>query len=372
MPLATFRLFLDNAPVGEEQLARLGEIRVDQGIGMAAEAEIELPVSTDPSGRWSGLEEDFVQPFRRVRVEVKVGDGDFVPLIDGPIVGNRFELHAAPDESRMALVVQDDSVLLNREEKVAVFENLADHDIASQLIAEHGLTPEVSTTPGSGAALERVVVQRGTNMQLLRELARRHGMFAYVRPGAQQGSSVGVLERPRTQPSGLPEILLLGPDRNVASFSAEFDALRPAATRADSVKIVDKHLLTAQAASADQTPLGDTAAHDVVQQPARTLLARTREEQADLDAATTAAANVSAWAYSASGEVDADAYAGVLTPYQVVRVAGIGGFLSGDFLVSRVTHVIRDEAYRQQFTLRRNARSAGTNAGGGALPGGIA
>jgi hypothetical protein len=47
----------------------------------------------------------------------------------------------------------------------------------------------------------------------------------------------------------------------------------------------------------------------------------------------------------------------------------VGGYLSGDYLISRVTHVIEDEGYRQQFELRRNARSAGSNGNGGPVGG---
>lgn len=359
MPLASFRLFVDNAPVDEERLERFAEIRVDQAIGMAAEAELHMPVATGLEGAWEGLDEDFAQPFTRIRVEVKVGDGAFQALIDGPVVANRFELSAAPDESEMVLVVQDDSVLLNREEKVALFEDMAVHEIAESLIAEYGLAAEVDSTPGAGSALERAVVQRGTNMQLLRELARRHGMFAFVKPGSAPGASVGVFQRPRLSAGELPELLLLGAERNVNRFSAEYDALRPAAVSAASVRAVDKELLSSEADAPSLGALGEIAAHQAATPTAKLLLARTREEQGDLDAATAASAELSSWAYSANAEVDADTYPGVLAPCQVVRVAGVGGFLSGDYLVSRVIHLLGDESYRQQVTLRRNARSAG-------------
>ena len=78
----------------------------------------------------------------------------------------------------------------------------------------------------------------------------------------------------------------------------------------------------------------------------------------------------SSWAYSASGEVAGEVYPAVLSPYRVVRVAGAGGFLGGSYLISRVTHTLSSDTYRQQFTLRRNARSAGSAAAGG-LPGGV-
>jgi phage protein D len=367
MPIARFRLFFDNTPAPQEKLDRFGEVRVSQAIGLAAEAELELPIGTDLDGAWSGFEEDFAAPLRRVRIEIQVGTDDFVALIDGPLVGSRFQLSAAPEASRMVLVVQDDSVLLDRDEKVAFFENMASHEIAGALYGEHGLRPEVDALSDAGAALTRVVVQRGTNMQLIKELARRHGMFAYVRPGDTPGASVGVFQRPRLEPGDLPELLLLGPERNVDQFEMEFDALRPTTANAAGVRIVDKEVLSAQAVAADEVPLGDEPVHDAVPTPATTLLARTREEHSDLEAATIAAVNLSAWACSARGAVDADRYGGVLAPHRVVRVAGVGPVLSGDYLVSQVTHVINDAAYRQQFNLRRNARSAG----GLALPGGL-
>lgn len=370
MPAAEFRLFLDNAPVERERLEHFGEIRVDQSIGMATEAELDLPVQTDDAGQWSLLEEDWAQPFRRARVEVKVGDGEFVPLIDGPVVSQRFDLEAGPGASKMILVAHDDSVLLNREEKVFVYEDMSDSDIASQLISEYGLTPEVDTVPGAGAALARVVVQRGTNMQLLRELARRHGMFAYVKPGTAPGRSVGVFVRPRLEPGSLPEVLLVGPERNVGRFSARFDALKPMQASAGSVTIADRSVQSGAAQSSSQRAMEGDAVHDVTESPPRTLLARTREEPADLDAAAQAAADQSAWAYSASAELDAGSYPAVVQIYDVLRVAGAGGHLSGDYLVSRVTHTLTANAYRQELGLRRNARSRGSNTSG-QLPGGI-
>ena len=183
------------------------EIRIDQAIGLAAEAELDLPVATDDSGVWSGQDDDFSAPFHRIRVEVQIGDGDFVPLIDGPVVAQRFELKAEPNDSHVTVVVHDDSVLLNRDEKVVVFEDKAASEIAESLISEYGLTPQVDDTPAAGGALTRYVVQRGTNMQLLRQLARRNGMWAYVKPGPDarhKRRRVCAPERRSERPAGNP------------------------------------------------------------------------------------------------------------------------------------------------------------------------
>jgi phage protein D len=368
MAKTAYRVYFDNDPASAEQLARFTEIRIDQGIDIAAEAELDLPVGTDAAGLWPGIEEDFAQAFARVRIEVKVADADFLPLIDGPIVGNRYDLKAAPNQSTMTLVVQDDSVQLDRDEKVALFEDMAPQDIVNSLFLDAGLKADVDDAPDAGAALQRVVVQRGTSMQLLRELARRHGMFAWVKPGEAPGLSVGMFKRLQLDAAGLPEILLVGDKRNVASFSAEFDALRPIKARAGSIGLADRSVLASSADTPGARPLGDVPVHDLTQ-PALMLLTRTREEQADLDAATAATVELSSWAYAANGELDADSYEGVMQPYRLVRVRGIGGYLSGDYLIGRVRHVLTDSAYRQRFTLHRNARSAGGAGSGGLLSG---
>lgn len=367
---AELRLFFNNRAADEQQLDLFGEVRVDQAMGMAWEAELHMPIGLDENGNWSDIEESFAQPLARVRVEAKVGKGGFTALIDGPVVGQRFELSAEPGESTLVLVVQDDSVALNRDEAVNLFESMSASDIASRLFEEAKLDAEVDSLAVPAGGPGRVVVQRGTPMALLRELARRHGMWLYVRPGSAAGErSVGVFVRPDLADSGLPEILSQGEARHCDRFSAQFDALRPVKARADSVGILDLKARSAQVKASALDELGDVPVHDLVR-PGQLLLARTRETVDELEAAATAAVDHSAWAYRASGELEGEHYGAVLSPYRTVKVAGAGGYLAGTYLISQVIHVIDDEGYRQQFVLRRNARSD-IAAGSGVIPGGI-
>jgi len=363
VPVAEFNVYLDNTAANEKQLDLFMEIKVDQAMGMAAEAELHMQISVDDSGNWLTVDEDFVQPFKRVRIETRIREGDFVPLIDGPIVGQQFELSASPGASKMILVVQDDSVLLNQDEQVELFEDQSPDEIARALFQQYGLGVETDTVTSPAGGLARYTVQRGTAMQLLRELARRHGMFVYVKPGTSPGSSIGVFKHPVLTGGDYPELLLMGADRNINNFSAQFDGLRPMKARADNVDITNLKLVSSESASSDIDSLGDVSVHDMVE-TGQVLLARTREESTDLDAATVAAVNHSSWAYSANAEVVADNYSAILTPYNAITLAGAGGYLSGDWLISQVTHLIRDSGYKQQFTLRRNARSDSGDSGG--------
>lgn len=370
MAISEFRIYFDGAPATAEQLELFHEIRVDQAIGVAAEAELEMELTLDDQGLWSTVEESFVQPFKRIRVEVKIGEGEFVALIDGPIVGQRIEMGAGPGESAMTLVVHDDSVLMNQVEEVELFEDKTADAIAEKLISDNGLDPQVESVPASGAAYKRFVVQRGTAMQLLRQLARSQGMFVYVKPGETAGGkSICVFAKPALQPGDAPELLLVGEERNISKFSVRFDGLQPMAACAGSVRISDKSLLQSETLIPEVEALGDEAVHAALAPTAMSLLTNAREEQNDLDAATLAAVDLSSFAYTATAEVDAGDYDHVLSPYQVVNVAGPGGHLGGAYLISRVNHVINDSSYKQSLTLKRNARSAGS--GGGGSPAGV-
>ena len=364
MALAAIRVYLNDLPATAEQLDLFREIRVDQAIGVATEAELEIDLTLDDEGLWSVIEEEFAQPFQRIRVEVKLGEGDFTPLIDGPIVAQRFELDAGPGNSVLTLVVHDDSVLLNQQETVVLFEDKPVQEIVEALIGSD-LDAQVQSVPDAGASQARYVVQRGTAMQLLRELARRHGMFVYVKPGQTPGRSVCVFTRPVLTPGDTSGLLLIGEDRNIQKFSVQLDALQPLGARAGGVRISDKSLLTSEATASSLTPLGSSELHDVLAPTAVSLLSRTREEQNDLDAATAGAVDLSGFAYTATAEIDANDYDQSLSPHQVISVAGPGGYLGGNYLISRVHHVINDSSYLQSVTLKRNARSAGASGGGG-------
>ena len=47
------RMFLDNTPATKEQMDLFRSIRVDQAIGMATEAELEMELVLDDTGAWA-------------------------------------------------------------------------------------------------------------------------------------------------------------------------------------------------------------------------------------------------------------------------------------------------------------------------------
>jgi hypothetical protein len=360
-----YRLFFNNNPAKREQLNRVEEITVEQEIDMAWEARMQIPIATDDKGNWTGENEDFLAEFTQVRVEIQIGDSAFIPLIDGPIVESGDRMNSEPGQSMKTVVIQDDSIRLNRDDRIFRFENLLDHEIASQLFGEiqQIATTEIENTPAPSSSLPPVVVQRGTAMQLLRSLARRQGMHAYVLPGEEPGQSIGCFKSFPTKTDGLPPLIVLGAERNVAEFNPTNNAQRPAKITAATLNIFDKTITQRTSDLGRFDLLGEETTFAEEGNIATQILFPRYGDTVDLDQAVTAEALRSSYSTEATGTVLNDSYSAVLTPYRVVSIGGVNQRRSGDYLIRKVTHSLTRSSYSQSFTLQRNARSAGSSAG---------
>ncbi|MGQ3685424.1 MAG: hypothetical protein ACUBOA_10540 [Candidatus Loosdrechtia sp.] len=373
MPGIEYRIFFNNNPATRDQLDRVEDITVEQEADMAWEARIQIPVCVDDKGNWTGTDEDFMAPFSRVRIELKIGGGSFVPLIDGTITGYDSPLHSEPGQSSLIMNVHDDSVFLNREERILRYENMFDHEVVRQIFGEFGqiASTDIEDTPPPGSPLPPVVVQRGTAMQILRLLARRQGKHVYVLPGESPGESIGCFRSFPTETDGLPPLILLGSDRNIENFTVRNNARRPANVRASTISILDKSVITRTSRFSDTELLGEEAALENGSAASTHILPPYQGESVDLDRAVLAEAASSGYAFEVSGRVLDHCYQGVLSPYRVVSVMGANNHLSGNYVITRVTHTLTRSAYSQSFTLKRNARSAGAGSGSGSLAGSI-
>jgi hypothetical protein len=358
MATIEYRLFFNNNPASREQLDRVEEITVEQEVGLAWEGCLQIPAVLDAKGNWLKETEAFMSSFSRARVEIRVG-GDFVPLIDGPVVGFDSPRYAEPGQSRITMLVRDDSVELNREEVLAIFENLRDDEIAAQIFEQFAqiAATDIESTPAASVSPPPAVVQRGTAMQFLRFLAKRQGMHAYVLPGSSPGQSLGCFKAFPIRPGGLPPLILLGADRNLADFDTRNDALRPSRVRAATLNLSDKTVTSKASRFSEVELMGDQTTFAKEGDTGRQLLSPYRTAEADLDQIVFGEAADSTYALEATGTVLGFRYRGVLGPYQVVTVKGGKSSLSGDYLISKVTHTLTRSYYSQTFSARRNAQS---------------
>jgi hypothetical protein len=347
-------MYFGERPANVEELERIESIIVEQEMEMAWEARIKMALCLDDQGRWQNQPADFARPFSRIRIEVRLGENDFTPLIDGPVAGFSTEMSSSPGKSVVDLVVRDDSVLLNREESTEVFENRTDSDLANEMfdrtptVSARDILPTTATAPHT--------VKRGTPIQFARELARANGYLAYVLPGDEPGQSVGCFKPPETGAPTLPPLILLGENRNLIDASFDDDSEGQETTRARSLRISDQQIVSAEQSISSETLLGDLPAVSGDSAALRELPPEhnTREDPA---AEATNQSRNAAYSVKMSASIVPGCYPTALAPYRTVTLRAGDTPYSGNWLIHKVSHRITPSIYTQELEAKRNALS---------------
>lgn len=355
MPELAYELLIDGAPASPELLAAVQQIEVEDHATMADMLRLRLAIAVRPDGgRWTVLDDGVFARLSRVQVRVGVGRGPAQPLIDAYVVESSADLGAGPGGASLEVVAMDPTTLMGLEEKVRAWPDMADAEIASTIFGEYGFAAVVEETRPARQELSETVMQRGSDLQFLRELADRNGCEVYLDLDAS-GRVHGHFHPPRVGEE--PQAVLsvnMGEATNVDAFRARHDMLRPAVASAVALDPETAEDQPGEAEGSGQRPMGRRP--PAADRPRKVLLSRTGvAKAAELQQLAASVADRSAWAITAEGELNTLSFGGILRAKRPVLVRGAGPGLSGLYYVDRVQHVLAGGSYAQRFSLRRNA-----------------
>ncbi len=357
MPDIAYSLTIDGAPASAEIIAAIREIEVEDHADLADMVRLRLAVSVRQDGSgWTLLDDDAFARLTPLRITAAVGSRATVPLIEAYVIETRCDFSSEPGASMLEVVAMDPTVLMNLEEKVRAWPDMADSDIASTLFGEYGFTARVAQTRPTRQEVDRTILQRGTDIQFLQGLARRNGYEVYVELNSRSGEIEGHFHPPRLDETHQGVLSVnLGTATNVNRFNGRFDMLRPVEARAVNLEIADQSDQDSDASESGLDTLGRQAAI-APDRPRRVLIRNTGLADAgELQTYARAVVDRSAWAIRAEGEVSTVTYGGILRAKRPVNVRGAGRQFSGTYYVEKVLHRFGPEGYTQQFSLVRNA-----------------
>jgi hypothetical protein len=365
-----FKVYYGGEAATQEQLDAIEEIVVEQEIGRVWEARIRIPICVGEDGIWHSENDPVRHDFLRVRVEVRINNGGWVPLIDGRVVGKDEVRSPAPGQSSVTLVVHDDSALLHRKvDEKEPFAGKKDSEIARSIFgsAELGGKIDIDDTPAHPDT-KAVINQHGTKMQVLRSIASRYkNYFAYVLPGENAGKSTCCFKKlPENPDPTLPKLTLLGDCRNLAEFNVHENANKASTIEGATLSFSDKSVATGSSSYRDATLIEATSATDAQETETRTRrLPPGHNSLTDPQTAAEGAAAMSSFTLTADGSVLPLCYTGILRPYLMVPVRLSDSRYSTNYIIFKVVHTLGLSEYTQSFTMRGNAVSAPKSAGAG-------
>lgn len=328
----------------------LVEVDLDED---AAAFRIELSIAMGSDGAWSHIDDERLAPWRKVAISVGFDDG-FERLVSGRLVRIDSSFEPEAGRCRMELWGADDSALLDRTERLRAWPDRKDSDVAEAIFDEYALTPFVEATVPVHGTTVSTIVQRETDLQLLRRLARRNGFECFVEDGR------GHFRAPRPPSDPQPVLAVhFGDQTTVSGFTVRLDARTPTDVGMYQLDRVEKTVLTTTTGSTRQQPLGAAVAADLLPAglaPARAFVAMNATTgTAEMQPLCQSLYDRGDWFVTGEGVVDGIRYGAVLRPRRTVTIKGVGERHSGVYRVTRVTHTIDAGGYAQKFQVKRNA-----------------
>lgn len=359
-PEITYTLTINGTAASAAVLNAVKRIEMEDHAAMADMLRLRLAVAVKEDGSgWTLLDEDLFTRLVNIKLSVNVGTGKAIPLISAYVIEVDTSFSSDPSASELTVTAMDPTVIMHLEEKVKPWPNMMDSDVASAIFsdASYRFTPTVESTRWSRQENDHTLMQRGTDIQFLHQLADRNGYECFVEIN-DSGEVEGHFHPPKHD--GKPQGTLtvnMGAATNVNRFRARYDMLGPTTAQAATLDPDDASAQQGQAQGSTQADgMGGEPAVPA-QRPRKVLLSQLGMAQSgEVQRYAQAVVDRSSWSIVAEGEVNTVAYGGVLRAKRPVMVRGVGRQFSGRYYVERVLHRIGgDGAYTQRFTLRRNA-----------------
>lgn len=200
MAAVSYALFIDDLPAGPDLLQAIRQIEVEDHADMADMVRLQIMIGVkDGCSGWSVIDEDIFARLTKLRIDVTIGSGRAETLIVAHVIETNATFANQPGSSILNVVAMDPTVLMNLDERVKAWPNMSDSDVANSIFSsgDYRFTPIVASTSWRRQENDQTLTQRGTDMQLLQQLAERNGFEVYVETNGFTGQVEGHFHAPR-------------------------------------------------------------------------------------------------------------------------------------------------------------------------------
>jgi hypothetical protein len=342
---------VDNVP--DPLAAAATSVEVSEQMGQPTYYSLDYTLDTE-EGDFPLLKEGMLGPGSELSVVVSPG-GESECLVKGPVCGQQIRLQHGGSGSTLTVQGADSSIKLDRENKVAAWAELTDSSAVSSILAQAGLTPDVETTQAGHFELKHTLIQRETDLNFIRRLARRNGFLFWITCDAL-GIETAHFKRPVLDGAAACDLVinLSDPKPNLTALDIFWDVERPTQTDSLELDLNTKSDITGTVQKSPLTALGGTALADIVSEPRTAHVYAPVDDSGDLQARNEGTLIDASFFLRATGSTTLSALGKVLRSHSLVNLRGVGTRHSGLWFCSAVRHSIDSTEHRMDFDLVRN------------------
>ncbi|MEX0762681.1 MAG: hypothetical protein WD208_13565 [Dehalococcoidia bacterium] len=338
--------------VPDPELMGSGSVEVYERAGRPTTYRLRYPVGINDDGDLTMLSEARFDPGSEVSILVPIG-GTQECLVKGPVRGQSMHLDHAAAASWVEVLGSDTTVAMDRENKVTVWADMTDSDVASNILASHGYAPDVHSTSTGHAEDRHALVQRDTDLGLLRRLARRNGFHfwvtcddsgmetAHFRPAVLDGGSIVFLSINQEMP-------------NINALDIQWDVERPTSVESTELDARAGSDINGATTSSGARVLGAANLQAITGDVRSTRLTAPVDDAGDLTSRSAAVLGEAEWFVQANTSTTLARLGALVRLHTLANVSGIGSRHSGDYYVTGVRHLVDSSQHRMEIELSRN------------------
>jgi phage protein D len=397
---SNYQLLLNGQAADPDLYTAVTSLEVEESMDLPGAVQLTIPVGTSASGDLTYVSDSRFQPLVNLAVVVTPAAGSSAGspapslggaaaalgvggsgspgaqcIFDGYILSHKIHLETGNANSTLAVWGQDASWLMNLTEKVKEWIDVTDAAVANSIFGDYGITPaseNLNDDSPSHTETGHSLMQRGSDIQFLRTLARRNGKMCRVTCADKPGVRTGFFATPKLD--GNPAAVLTLNDLKswtVSSLDLNWDATLATSVIARQALFTDsdENGVSADTTDSGLKSLGSRGLAAFTGKPMTVYLSAPVDDGGELTLRAQSLLRDAGWFVRCEGQSDITRLGVVLRAGAIVTVAGIGPLHSGSYLVWSVRHTITPDAYKMTFVLVRNAVGPAPSGGAGGLAG---
>jgi len=372
---STFQLLLNGTAADDNLLNALSSLEVEENADLSGAIQLNFAISRSEADDLTFVNDAGLQPFANLAIIATPEDKPDECIFDGYVLSHKLHLETGITNSSLQVWGQDASWLMNLEEKTREWVDVTDASVANTIFNEYGFTPDSGNTEDDSPSHTEdghSLMQRGSDIQFLRNLARRNGKLCRVACTTTPGKCTGYFASPKLDGDPLLTLTLNDPEAwTVRALDFDWDVTRPSAVKASQALFSDNNEDGVSGDTNDsELPLLDARSlADFAGKPMTVLLTAPVDAAGELQLRAKSLLRESGWFVRCEGEADVSRLSAVLRVGTVVQIEGVGSLNSGKYYVWSVRHTITADSHKMKFTLVRNAVGAPPQNSSGLLGG---
>jgi phage protein D len=360
--VSEYQVLFEGTPAEKDFYEQVSRLEVEENADLPGAISLTLPVGV-ADGELTWVSDATLKPYANIAVTATAPDAADACIFDGYVLTHKVHLPSGTAGATLEAWGQDASVLMGLTETVKAWSGMSESDVAAQIFSSYGFSAATANgkTPGpTHSEDEHALVQRGSDADFLRRLARRTGRWFRVRATDKPGAREGWFAAPDLDAEPVVTIGVTDPATSaVPVLDFSWDASRPnaVASRQVSFSDNDKAGVSADASDSGLTPLDARPLADFAGR-SRTVILTAAADTAELPDRSAGLLRDAGWFVRCEGTADVNVLKHVLRVGELVEVEGCGSLLSGKYLVWSVRHTFTTQAHTMAFVLVRNALGA--------------